>query len=73
MSQDLLTRGQNRGQIVCLHRIITSYGLDDCVVDLGELFRVARAVILVDRPRLDLVWPSDLPELRHQSMECAPS
>jgi hypothetical protein len=43
------------------------------VIDLDELFSVARAVIPVNRPRPELVWPHDLPELGCQSTERAPS
>jgi hypothetical protein len=39
-------------------------GLNDRVVDLDELFGVARSIIPVDWPRLELVWSGNLPELR---------
>jgi hypothetical protein len=64
---------QSYGQIVDHHSIVTSSGLDDHVVDLDELFRVTGAVILVDQPRVELVWPSNSPELGRQSTEHNPS
>jgi hypothetical protein len=42
------------------------------VVYLDELFGVAGAVVLVNRTKLELVGPGDLPEPGCQSMECAP-
>jgi hypothetical protein len=51
--------GQCREHIVGLYPIISPRGLNDCVVDLDELLWVAGAVILVDRPRLELVRPGD--------------
>jgi hypothetical protein len=53
--------GQCYGQIVGLYSIVISHGLNDCVVNLDEFFRVVEAVILVDRPRLELINPKDLP------------
>jgi hypothetical protein len=49
-------------QIVGLYLIVTSYGFNDRVVNLDEFFRVAGVVILVNRPRLELVGLGDLLE-----------
>jgi hypothetical protein len=49
-------------QIVGLYPIVCSGGLNDRVADLDELLWVARAIILVDGPRLELVRPDNLPE-----------
>jgi hypothetical protein len=54
--------GQCHEQIVGLYLIISPCGLNDHMVDLDELFWVARTIILVDGPRLELVRPGDLPE-----------
>jgi hypothetical protein len=64
--------GQSLGQIVGLHLIVTFGGLNDPVVNLDEFFGVARAVILVDRSRLELVRLGNLPELGCQSTERSP-
>jgi hypothetical protein len=32
------------------------------MVDLDELLRIARAIILVDVSDLELLWPDNLPE-----------
>jgi hypothetical protein len=53
--------GQCCGQIVGLYPIVISHGLNDCVVNLDEFFRVVEVVILVNRPRLELINPKDLP------------
>jgi hypothetical protein len=36
----------------CLYPIVSSYSLDDSMVDLDELLRIAGAIILVDVPDL---------------------
>jgi hypothetical protein len=36
--------------------------VNDCAVHLDELFWVTGAIIFVDRPRLELVRPGDLPD-----------
>jgi hypothetical protein len=54
--------GQCRGQIVGLHLIISSCGLDDCLIDLDEFFRIAGPIIIVNVPSLELVWPYDIPK-----------
>jgi hypothetical protein len=32
------------------------------VIDLDELFGIARTIIFVDMPSLEFLWPDDLPE-----------
>jgi hypothetical protein len=32
------------------------------MIDLVEFFWIVEAIILVNMPRLELVWPNDLPE-----------
>jgi hypothetical protein len=32
------------------------------MVDLDELLRIAGAIILVDTPGLEFIWPDNLPE-----------
>jgi hypothetical protein len=49
-------------QVIGFHPIVSSCGLDDCVIDLDKFFRIAGAVILVDVLELELLWPHDLPE-----------
>jgi hypothetical protein len=50
------------GQIVGLYLIVSSSGLDDCMIDLDELLRIAGPVILVDVPDLEFLWPNNLPK-----------
>jgi hypothetical protein len=54
--------GQCRGRIIDLYPIISSCSLDDCMIDVDELFRIAGPIILVDVPSLEFLWPDDLPE-----------
>jgi hypothetical protein len=42
--------------------IVSSYGLDDSMVELDQLLRIAGAIILVDVLGLELFWPDNLPE-----------
>jgi hypothetical protein len=41
------------------------------MVDLDELLRIARAIILVDVTGLKFIWPDKLPERWSQSTETA--
>jgi hypothetical protein len=52
--------------------IVSSYDLNDRVVDLDEFLWVARAVIFVNVPSLELFWPDDLSERCSQSLEITP-
>jgi hypothetical protein len=49
-------------QIVGLYSIVSSCGLNDCVIDLDELFGIAGYIIFVDVPNLKLLWLDDLSE-----------
>jgi hypothetical protein len=42
------------------------------MIDLDELFGIARPVILVDVPSLEFLWSDDLSEWQRQSTETAP-
>jgi hypothetical protein len=42
------------------------------MIDLDELLRIARPVILVDLSNFELLWPDNLPERWSQSTETAP-
>jgi hypothetical protein len=63
---------QCHGQIVGLYLIVSSYSLDDCMIDLDEFFEIVGSIIFVDVPSLEFLWPPDLPERSSQSMETAP-
>jgi hypothetical protein len=39
------------------------------MIDLDELFEIARPIILVDVPNLEFLWPDNLPEWWNQSTE----
>jgi hypothetical protein len=52
----------SHGQIVGFYSIVSSNDLDDSMVDLDELFRIAGAIILVDVSGLELLWLGNLPE-----------
>jgi hypothetical protein len=43
-----------------------------CVIDLNELFGIARPIILVDVRSLEFLWPDDMPEWWSQSTKTAP-
>jgi hypothetical protein len=53
---------QCRRQIIGLYSIVSSSGLNDRMIDLVKFFWIVEAIILVNMPRLELVWPNDLPE-----------
>jgi hypothetical protein len=57
---------------VGLYSTVSSYGLDDSMVDLNELLRITGAIILVDMSGLEFIWPDNLPEQWSQTMEIAP-
>jgi hypothetical protein len=42
------------------------------MIDLNELFDIARFIIFVDVPTLEFLWPDDLPEQCSQSTKTAP-
>jgi hypothetical protein len=58
-------------QVDDLYPIVSSCGLDDCMIDMDELFRIARPIILVDVPSLEFLWADDLSEWWSQVMETA--
>jgi hypothetical protein len=64
--------GQGCRQIVSFYPIISSYGLDEYLIDLDELLWISRPIIFVNVPGLELIRPSDVPEWCRQSMETAP-
>jgi hypothetical protein len=55
-----------------LYSIVSLCGLDDSMVGLDELLRVAGAIILVDMPDLEFIWLDNLLEQWIQSMETVP-
>jgi hypothetical protein len=55
-----------------LYSIVSLCGLDDSMVGLDELLGVAGAIILVDMPDLEFIWPDNLLEQWIQSTETAP-
>jgi hypothetical protein len=63
---------QYRGLIVGLYPIVSSRGLNDRVVDLDEFLYIAGAVIFVNVPSLELLWPDELPERCSQGKKTAP-
>jgi hypothetical protein len=52
--------------------IVSSCGLNNCVIDLDELFMVARSFIYVNVSSLEFLWPDDLLEWWSQSMKITP-
>jgi hypothetical protein len=42
------------------------------MVNLDELLRIAGAIIFVDMPSLEFIWPDNLPERWSQILEIAP-
>jgi hypothetical protein len=42
------------------------------MINLDELFRIARPIILVDVPSLEFLWSDTLPEWWSQSMKTTP-
>jgi hypothetical protein len=58
--------------MVGLYLIISSYDLDDSMIDLDELLRITGAIILVDVSVLELFKPDNLPERVSLSTETAP-
>jgi hypothetical protein len=55
-----------------LYSIVSLCGLDDSMVGLDELLRVAGAIILVDMPDLEFIWLDNLLEQWIQSTETVP-
>jgi hypothetical protein len=53
---------QYRGQIFGLYPIVSSYGHDDCMIDLDELLGIAGLVILFDVLGLEVLWPDNRAE-----------
>jgi hypothetical protein len=64
--------GQCHGWIIGLYQIISSRGLNNCVVDLNELFWIAEVIIFVNMSSLEHLWPDDLPEQCNHNTETAP-
>jgi hypothetical protein len=55
-----------------LYSIVSLCGLDDSMVGLDELLRVAGAIILVDMPDLEFIWLDNLLEQWIQSTKTVP-
>jgi hypothetical protein len=58
--------------MVGLYLIVSSYDLDDSMIDLDELLGITGAIILVDVSVLELFKPDNLPERGSLSTETAP-
>jgi hypothetical protein len=55
-----------------LYAIVSSYGLNDGMIDLDELLGIAGPIILIDVPDLEFLWPDNLLERWSQSTETTP-
>jgi hypothetical protein len=56
-------------QKVGIYLIIFTNNFYDDLINLNKLFRITRAVILINVACLELGWPPDLPGLSCQSVE----
>jgi hypothetical protein len=41
--------------LISIYPIVSSCGLDDCMIELDELFGIAGLIILIDVPGLELL------------------
>jgi hypothetical protein len=73
MSHDLATLVNALGRKLAFTQIVSSGGLNDSLINLNKLFRIAGSVIPITVASLKLVRPSYLSEWSRQSLESTSS
>jgi hypothetical protein len=73
MSHDLATPVNALGRKLAFTQIVSSGGLNDSLINLNKLFRIAGSVIPITVASLKLVRPSYLSEWSRQSLESTSS